>query len=65
MGILFLFFLSPFLSNFVLEYDIRKAQENKEGLGFNGTDQLLAYADGVKFSFVLNFMRMSWMPDTD
>ena len=39
--------LSPLLSNFTLEYAIRRVQVNQDVLKLNGTNQLLAYADDV------------------
>ena len=39
--------LPPLLSNFALQYAIRRVQVSQDGLKLNGTHQLLAYADDV------------------
>jgi hypothetical protein len=39
--------LSPSLFNFVLEYAVRRFQENQEGPKLNGTHQFLAYSDDI------------------
>jgi hypothetical protein len=39
--------LSSLLFNSVLEYAIRRVQENQEGLKLNRTHPFFAYADGV------------------
>jgi hypothetical protein len=39
--------LSPLIFNFPLEYVIRRAQVNQDGLKLNGTHQLLVYPDDV------------------
>jgi hypothetical protein len=39
--------LSPLLSVFVLEYAIRRVQENQEWLKLKGTHQLSAYAGDI------------------
>jgi hypothetical protein len=37
----------PLLSNFALEYAIRRVQAKQEGLKLNGAHLLLVYADGI------------------
>jgi hypothetical protein len=39
--------LSPLLFNSALEYAMRRAQVNRDGLKSNGTHQLLVYVDDV------------------
>ena len=42
--------LSPMLFNFALEYATGRVHVNQDGLKVNGTHQLLAYADNVKYT---------------
>ena len=39
--------LSPLVSNFVLDYAIRRVQVNQNGFKINGAPQLLVHADDV------------------
>jgi Reverse transcriptase (RNA-dependent DNA polymerase). len=39
--------LSPIISNFALEYAIKKKQETRMGLDMNGIHQILTYADDI------------------
>jgi hypothetical protein len=39
--------LSPLLSNFDLEYTIRRAEVNQDGLKLEGTHQFPVYADAI------------------
>jgi hypothetical protein len=39
--------LLPLLSNFVLEYAIRKTQANKDGAKLNGMHHFVVYVDDV------------------
>jgi hypothetical protein len=39
--------ISPLLFTFPLEYTIRRAEVNHDGLELNGTHRLLVYADDV------------------
>jgi len=39
--------LSPLRFNFALKYAVRRVQLNQNGLKFNGTHQVLVYADCV------------------
>jgi len=40
--------LSPLLSNFALEYAIRRVQANQESLKVSGTYELLIHVDYIK-----------------
>jgi hypothetical protein len=37
----------PLLSNFALDYTIRRIQKSQEGLEFNGIHELMTHADGA------------------
>ena len=43
----FIFVVHVLVTNFALEYTIRMAQVNQDGLKLNGTHQLLTYGDDV------------------
>jgi hypothetical protein len=48
--------LLPLLSNFALEYTIRKFQANKDGSKLNGTHHFLDYVDDVNIMGVVYIM---------